>query len=58
MLLCQVYGFLKSGAIVRTVCAGVLTCPEKIWSAVTPLVGFVMKSARPSLTNVAATRWL
>jgi hypothetical protein len=58
MLLCHVYGDLKSGAMVRTVCAGSGTAPEKTLSAVTPLVGLVMKSERPLLTNVAATRWL
>ena len=48
MLLCQLYGDLKSGAIERTVCAGSFTLPEKMSSDVMPLVGLVMKSERPS----------
>ena len=36
---------LKSGAIVRTVCAGVATAPAKICVAVMPLVGLVMNDS-------------
>src|SRR2546423_1827202 len=56
MLLCHVYGLLKSPTMTRGDWTGVLTAPEKIWSAATPLVGFVMKLARPSSAKLRSNR--
>ena len=58
MLLCQLYGVLKSSTIVRGDCTGTGNFPEKKSSPVAPEVGLEMKFARPSLGKLAVSRLL
>src|SRR5512144_531323 len=58
MLLCQVYGFRNVSSMVRGDWTGSGAVPFRNADAGTPLVGFEMKSERPSFAKVAVIRLL